>query len=195
AWNGSASFAYYAPKMFQYYVNTLGQLYERHPHLVPPGGARADGMGVFSARCPNLDKKSVAYLHNDHANLAFGWCAIQSLGNFDPKKGGHLILQQLGVVVEFPPGATVLIPSAIVTHGNTPIQEHERRSSLVHYSSGGLFRWVEYGFRTWNDFKAADPIRAAQVWEERTTKRVDFALSLFSKASELAQDHRKVFYK
>ncbi|KIP01616.1 hypothetical protein PHLGIDRAFT_43488, partial [Phlebiopsis gigantea 11061_1 CR5-6] len=82
----------------------------------------------------------------------FGWCAIQSLDDFDSIKGGHLVLQQMDIVVGFPPGSTVLIPSAIVTHGNTPTQEHERRSSLVSYTSGGLFRWVEYGHRTRKQF-------------------------------------------
>ena len=104
-----------------------------------------------------------------------------------------MILQQLGIVVEFPPGSTILLPSAVVTHGNTPIGKHETRSSLVHYTAGGLFRWVEYGFRTWEQFKAEDPIEAARVWKERTTTRVDFALSLFSKVSELTQDHATVF--
>jgi len=33
----------------------------------------------------------------------------------DPKKGGHLILWDCGLVVEFPPGSTILIPSRIPT--------------------------------------------------------------------------------
>ena len=86
-------------------------------------------------------------MHVDTGNKANGLCAITALGQFDPKRGGHLVLAQLGLVIEFPPGATILIPSATVAHGNTPIQEGETRQSVTQYAAGGLFRWVRFGFR------------------------------------------------
>ena len=132
-------------------------------------------------------------MHNDHANLAFGWCAIQSLGEFDARTGGHLMLQQLGLVVEFPAGSTILIPSATISHGNTPIAQHERRASLVHYTAGGLFRWVEYGFRSWKTLQEEDPILAARLWWERKHVRVQTALDMFSKVEELLEDQRMIF--
>jgi hypothetical protein len=51
-------------------------------------------------------------------------------------------------VVEFPPGSTVLIPSAILSHSNVDINEGEKRYSFTQYASGGLFRWVENGFKS-----------------------------------------------
>ena len=53
-------------------------------------------------------------------------------------------------MVEFPPGstATVLIPSAILSHSNVEIGENERQYSVVQCAAGGLFRWVDNGFRT-----------------------------------------------
>ena len=131
-------------------------------------------------------------MHSDHNNLAFGWCAIQSLGDFDSTAGGHLILQQFGVVAEFPAGSTILLPSATVTHGNTPISSHEKRSSLVHYTAGGLFRYVEYGFRTWKKLQIEDPLLAARLWQERKTTRMKDALNMFSKVDELVMDHELV---
>lgn len=69
------------------------------------------------------------------------------LENYDYKKGGHLILWELGYIIEFPPHSTILIPSAIVKHGNTPISEGEERMSLTQYTAGGLVRWAAAAFR------------------------------------------------
>ncbi|KAJ7201301.1 hypothetical protein GGX14DRAFT_371250, partial [Mycena pura] len=65
---------------------------------------------------------AICALHLDFANLAWGWCAITALGNFNPDRGGHLILWNLKLVVRFPPGSTIFIPSALLRHSNTSIQ-------------------------------------------------------------------------
>ena len=77
--------------------------------------------------------------HRDAANLVYGWCAITALGNFNPTRGGHLILWDMKLVVEFPPSATVLIPSSLVVHSNTRLQEGEECMSFTQYAAGGLF--------------------------------------------------------
>lgn len=169
----------------------LRQLQERHPHLA--GGGPPEG--VFASRSKNRKKEgaAAAYLHNDSANLAYGWCAIQALGNFNPKTGGHIVLQQLGLVVEFPPGSTILIPSATVTHGNVPVCEGETRASLVHFTAAGLFRWVEYGFCTERSIRESDPDAWKKLQAERKGKRFDDALGMFSKLHELDDDRRNAF--
>ncbi|GJE85266.1 hypothetical protein PsYK624_013450 [Phanerochaete sordida] len=184
----NGGFAFYAPKLYQYYVNTLARLYKHDPTLVPP----FDG-AIWANRTVSTTKKCTSVMHRDHNNLAFGWCAIQPVGQFDPKAGGHLILEEFGIVVEFPVGTTILLPSAVVTHGNTCIQEHETRKSLVSYSSGGLFRWVQYGFRSWKTFEKEEPDEAALEWAKRKEERPQFALSLFSTLDSLMDDHALVF--
>ncbi|KAF8176788.1 hypothetical protein BJ912DRAFT_857245 [Pholiota molesta] len=62
-------------------------------------------------------------------------------------KGGHLILWEPRLVVEFPPGSLLLIPSATITNSNTPVAPNEARASFTQYAPGGLFRYVGYGFR------------------------------------------------
>ncbi|GJE98385.1 hypothetical protein PsYK624_146140 [Phanerochaete sordida] len=185
----NAAFAFYAPKLYHYYCETLQKLYDHHPNLGPPfyGSIWPSESGSGDAAC-------LSALHNDHNNLAFGWCAIQPVGDFDNTTGGHLILQQFGIVAEFPAGTACLLPSAVIKHGNTPLlQAEQTRKSLVSYAAGGLFRWVEYGFRTWKQFAAAEPVRSKQVWAQRRRERPKFALSLFSKVEELVHDHRHVF--
>jgi hypothetical protein len=77
-------------------------------------------------------------------------------------------------VIRFPPGSTLLIPSALVRHSNVPIRAHETRSSITQYTAGGLFRWVRNGCKTDEAFqcsaskeeKAARAAEDAQRWEE-----------------------------
>ncbi|KAF8156502.1 hypothetical protein K438DRAFT_1861934 [Mycena galopus ATCC 62051] len=96
---------------------------------------------VFAACTFNFGPRAITCPHLDFGNLAWSWCAITSLGWFDPDHGGHLILWDLKLVVRFPPGATILILS------------HKKRFSFVQYSAGGLFRWIRNGFMTDKDFE------------------------------------------
>ncbi|KAI0055809.1 hypothetical protein BV25DRAFT_1771550, partial [Artomyces pyxidatus] len=137
---GSAIFAMYAPKLYAYYSEILGKLFERMPHL-----RRPFPHSIFTATSINFGP-TVTWCHLDGGNIPFGLCAIAALGLFDYKKGGHLYLWELGLVVEFPSGGLALITSGSVHHGNTPVQPGETRYSVTQYCAGGLFRWVAYGF-------------------------------------------------
>lgn len=88
-------------------------------------------------------------------NCAFGMCAIQALGNFDPAEGGHLVLSDLKLVIEFPAGSTVLIPSATLTHSNVPVKKGEQRASFTQFCPGGLLRYVDSDFRTEKSLKTS----------------------------------------
>lgn len=125
-------------------------------------------VGVFPCRSFNLGDRSTSLPHTDDGNLAQSWCSITPLGTFDPKKGGHLILWDFGLVVEFPAGSTALIPSALIKHSNVPIQAGEKRYSIIQYAAGGLFRWVENGLMPAKDWleKANLCQREARVYEE-----------------------------
>lgn len=51
------------------------------------------------------------------------------------------------MVIEFPPGSTILIPSTSLHHSNTAIQTGEKRYSFMQYTAGRIFRWEEQGFQ------------------------------------------------
>lgn len=72
---------------------------------------------------------------------------MQGLGPFNSKRGGHLILHELCVIVEMRPGDILFFPSAVINHETVPISPKEKRYSLVWYSAGGLFRWRDAGGR------------------------------------------------
>jgi hypothetical protein len=172
-------FKTWAPKLYKYYETKLGQLYARTPSLEVNFKN-----SIWTAATFNFGPQTVAFKHRDSANLAFGLCAITALGQFDSKRGGHLILWDMELVIEFPPGATILIPSALLTHSNAPVQPGEVRMSLTQYCAGGLFRWVDQGFQTAGDFEAADK-KGKERFDQKAKERWQMGIDLFSTLSEL----------
>ncbi|KAJ7104923.1 hypothetical protein C8R44DRAFT_639793, partial [Mycena epipterygia] len=142
-------FANWAPNLYDFYVDYMGEFYSTNPHL-----RRPFLNGIWSAVTFNLGPMTCALGHCNFANLAFGWCAITALGFFDYTKGGHLILWDCKLVLEFPPGTTILIPSATIYHSNIAIASGEQRYSFTQYTAGGLFRRVEHGYKTEEEYFA-----------------------------------------
>jgi hypothetical protein len=172
-------FKTWAPKLYQYYKSKLGQLYARTPSLEANFKNSIWTAGTF-----NFGPQTVALKHRDFANLAFGLCAITALGQFDSKRGGHLVLWDMRLVIEFPPGATILIPSALLTHSNVPVQPGDVRMSFTQYCAGGLFRWVDQGFQTAASFKAVDE-KGKRQFDQGSKERWEMGIGLYSTLSEL----------
>lgn len=165
-----------APRLYSHYVKCLGNLHAQHPEL-----KRLFTSSVFAAASYNFGPRTICFRHKDFANLPFGLCAITALGSFDPRKGGHLVLWDLHLVIEFPPGSTVLLPSAIIAHSNTPISRGETRYSFAQYTAGSLFRWVENDFMLSEDYYASLSEEQLEEDREKSSKRWEFGLSLFEK--------------
>lgn len=178
----SGAFAWYAPKLYRQYAIATEKIYNNQPHL-----QRIFTNSVFPAAAFNLGPQVATLEHADGTNLPFGWCAVYASGNFDPKRGGHLILRDLGLMIEFPPGSVVFLPSGTLLHGNTALQNHETRRSFTQYATGGLFRWVYYGFRTEGDMAAMDKERAVHSKKSAPT-RIQEAIGLFSTVDSLHKD-------
>jgi hypothetical protein len=97
-------------------------------------------------------------------------------------------------VFEFPSGASVLIPSGCVDHGNTPIQPNETRHSITQYAASGLFRWAAYGYKSAKDLLATTGGAAAKAaFDGVPGARWQWALNLFSKLDELEADRKMAF--
>ncbi|KAJ7185940.1 hypothetical protein C8R46DRAFT_1208044 [Mycena filopes] len=110
---------------------------------------------VFTTATYNFGPVTVTLPHIDFGNLAWGWCAITALGHFDPDRGGHLVLWDLNLIIRFPPGSTILLPSAILRHSNLNIGPNETRSSFTQFTPAGIFRWVYNDFRTDKDINSS----------------------------------------
>jgi len=136
----------------------------------------------WAATTFNLGSNVVSIPHLDCANLAFGWCSVTAFGDFDPDAGGHMVLWDLGVYIRFPPGSTIIIPSALITHSNLPIKPGEKRSSITHYTAGSLFRWRYNDGCTDKQFeKTASKADKLQKKHDNESRWDDEALKYFPK--------------
>lgn len=178
----TACFAAWAPNLFSYYVDHLRPLYAKYPQL-----KRNFLNSVFACATFNFGPTVCTFDHTDPGNLPFGWCAITALGKFDPTRGGHLVLWDLGLVIEFPPGSTILIPSAALRHSNTAIQQGETRYSFTQYTAGGLFRWVDQGYQTTRSYKAKLSKAQKSGEASRDEQRWTMGVGLFSTLNSLQQ--------
>ncbi|KAJ3852687.1 hypothetical protein EV368DRAFT_40532, partial [Lentinula lateritia] len=86
-----AIFNCYAYKTYVEYLTTNEELLTRHPHLRPNFPDTP-----YAALTVNAGHQSYSPPHNDSDNVVHGWCADTALGQFDPDKGGHLVLWDLG---------------------------------------------------------------------------------------------------
>ncbi|KAJ6592092.1 hypothetical protein DFH09DRAFT_906714 [Mycena vulgaris] len=157
-------FTMWAPILFAFYQAQRALLAAWKPSM-RPNFVRS----VFAACTFNFGPHTICTPHLDFGNLLWGWCAITTLGDFDPDLdlSGHLILWDLHLVICFPPGSTILFPSALIRHSNVPIWAHEHRCSFMQYTAGGVFRWVRNGFKMNKDWELL------VSWEDLAARAVE----------------------
>ncbi|KAF8958751.1 hypothetical protein BDZ97DRAFT_1668082 [Flammula alnicola] len=190
----SRAFSEVAPRLYDYHNSQLSKLIDEdqrrraantHEHPWEEELRRNFPNTPWAATSFNFGPQTVCYRHADFNNLAFGWCCITALGQFDPTKGGHLVLWDLGIVIEFPPGTSILIPSAVISHSNVPIGSHETRYSFTQYSAGGIFRWNDNEFKTVADFKKGFSDEEWAAVKKELSEQLDFGLALYTTFPEL----------
>ncbi|KAJ7779983.1 hypothetical protein B0H16DRAFT_1300216, partial [Mycena metata] len=140
---------------------------------------------VFAACTFNFGPHAITVPHLDFGNLSWGWCAITALGWFDPDVGGHLILWDLKLVIRFPPGSTILLPSAIIRHSNVPVAAHERRYSFTQYTASGLFRWIRNGFRTEEAYESTVTSDEKRARQQENGGRWEKGVAMYSTLEDL----------
>ncbi|KAJ7595887.1 hypothetical protein C8J56DRAFT_775540 [Mycena floridula] len=147
----------YFPSFHNLYHNILDVVVENDTGLI-----RNFDDACFAGAHINCGRHTVTALHCDYKN--FGICPVISLGDFNPDNGGHLVLWDLGLVIRFPPGALIILPSALVKHSNTPVADQETRISFAQFTASGLVRWVHNGMRSDVDFLASAPATEKAAW-------------------------------
>jgi hypothetical protein len=144
---------------------------------------------IFSCATFNFGPNVWTFRHRDIQNVPFGWCAVQSAGDFDATKGGYLVLWELKLVIEFPAGALILLPSATITHSNVPVQKGDTRVSFTQFTAGGLMRYIDNGFRTADALRMQDPKEFARLEGERGC-RCEMGLGLLNTMDEPAARYK-----
>ncbi|KAF8137749.1 hypothetical protein K438DRAFT_1639164 [Mycena galopus ATCC 62051] len=95
----------------------------------------------------------------------------------------------LKLVVEFPAGALILLPSATIAHSNVPVQPGEERASFTQFSASGIFRYVDNNFQTAEGLQEGDPEAYARMMEAKAA-RWEHGLKLLSTLDELLAEHK-----
>ena len=128
---------------------------------------------LFCSFTMNMGPHTVCLGHRDFWNVVYGTCPIGALGPFNHCMGGHIILHELKLIIEFCWGDVMFIPSGAVTHENVPIHEGETWYSFTMYTAGGLFRYMSCGMWMVKEMKEKNEdgyaryiAESPQHWEE-----------------------------
>lgn len=183
----SSAFATWMPKLHGYYVDHLDALLQHDCNL-----RRNFHNSVWPSTTVNFGSRTCCKQHKDFNDLPFGMCSIYGAGRYDSKEGGHLVLWEAGLVIEFPPGSTILIPSAILTHSNVPVPKGSTRYSVTQYTAGGLFRWVDHGFQSEESYWRSLTDEGCAEETQRMEGRATMGMGLFSTKEGLLADRKSV---
>ncbi|KAI0309043.1 hypothetical protein OF83DRAFT_1072616, partial [Amylostereum chailletii] len=136
---GSDGLASYFPKAYRHHRERMQELLDSDDLLQLPFKC-----SVYPTCTLNMGPRSACHDHNDCTNYSVLPCSVTVLVSFNPDEGGHFYFWDLKMVVRFPPGATILLSSSGLRHGNVGIKDGETRYSVTQYCVGGLVRWVSY---------------------------------------------------
>ncbi|VDC04631.1 unnamed protein product [Peniophora sp. CBMAI 1063] len=124
---------------------------------------------------------SISWGHYDTTNKPGLPCPITPV---DQYTGAQLWSEELGIQVQAPPRATVLILSACVKHGNTPMGPDDVRFSITQYAVGGIWAWAPYGFKPLPK-KAVDRERLHKAANVSPGSQLEAQLTLLSRHNKL----------
>jgi hypothetical protein len=132
----------------------------------------------------NVGEITVTNVHRDVMNRVEQWCFIFALGRFDWKRGGHLWLPDLGLIIRFPPGSLIMLPSCVLRHGNVDLVSYSDsvRYSFTQYTPAALFQWEEWGCRSKVDVEVStrqEDLDLVKTMEARAP--ADLAAAAFAK--------------
>lgn len=119
--------------MYKYCVDNIKALLARNNSLERPFTN-----SIYTTFTANLGPASASKGHYDSQNDTHVMCACTNIGDFDYRKGGHVVLWDFKLIIEFLPGCTALISSAMLRHGNTAIAPGKTHYVLVQYINDAL---------------------------------------------------------
>ncbi|KAF8223551.1 hypothetical protein L208DRAFT_1316292, partial [Tricholoma matsutake] len=176
----SSVFTAYAPRVYEFYSSNLNILLNQSPFL-----RWNFQQSIFLAMTITFGPATITKPHTDPGNLSWGQCVITSLGEFNADRSGHLALWHLGLVIQFPPGSTIIIPSAILLHSNVKILDGEERYSIMQITTGGLLWWVYNGFCSDKTLLSSLRSEERAKWERNWESCFEEGLRMFSTVEEL----------
>ncbi|KAJ7719392.1 hypothetical protein B0H16DRAFT_1336722, partial [Mycena metata] len=180
-------FSIFAKHLYDYY----SQVVTRYEGAYT-GASHPLWFGVFSAATFHLGPKIYRAMEHD---LAWGWTAITALGDYHPGQGGHIILWDLNLVVHFPPGATILLPRALVRYSFVKIRPDETRYTLIQFTPAPIINFSINGGASDVEF-AANATR--EMHEARELDRLgecdpEFLMGMWTHFNDYEEDTHRIW--
>ncbi|KAK7019005.1 hypothetical protein R3P38DRAFT_3200302 [Favolaschia claudopus] len=80
------------------------------------------------------------------------WAVLTAIGDYRYTQGGHVIFWEFGIVVQFPPGACILLPPGLVRYSFVEVPDHQSRHSILQWAGSGIERYLHNRDVTDSDF-------------------------------------------
>ncbi|KAJ7217453.1 hypothetical protein C8J57DRAFT_1095808, partial [Mycena rebaudengoi] len=175
----NAIYRAFAPKLHTYSENAVDLIFahDSELHRVYPGAFSAAEFHLGGLESPpRLHDKD--FLH--------GWRALTSFGKYDSRFGGDLILWDEGLVIRFPPGATVLFPAVLMHYSFCMVRDGETLYNFSQYAPAGLFRYIDNGYRS-NPMEGGTCVWEKERLHAKRDRRLGAAIKMYSTFGEFVQ--------
>ncbi|KAJ7065914.1 hypothetical protein B0H15DRAFT_807675 [Mycena belliarum] len=155
----------YCPSVLSALQEEKQDFLTHHPTANYPSDSSVFSAATFEFGGPH---KRTTCLGQPDRFQAGGWSVLHALGDYVPMRGGHVIFWDLGLVVSFPPGSSILIPTGVIHYSFVKVRAGERRYSLLQWAGAGIPRWFANGRRT--DLEFAVQATAAEHAEREAAR-------------------------
>ncbi|KAG8806099.1 hypothetical protein FRC17_005180 [Serendipita sp. 399] len=112
------------------------------------------------------------YIADEH--LACGICALYVTGQFDSTKGGHVVFDDIQLIMEACPGDLFLYPSGLLTRSSTPVGPEEVRRSIMFWTCADTVRHFDMSHTNTeneSETKYTDAYKHAEAMFQAALKR------------------------
>ncbi|KAK6997350.1 hypothetical protein R3P38DRAFT_2563409 [Favolaschia claudopus] len=181
----SGLFKLFCPTAYDTLAEDKKDMLERNPQAYFPNEA-----SIFSAA--TLELGGPHFNIRDHRGdlrdmEPAGWNILTALGKFRSLYGGHVIFWELGLVVQFPPGSSILLPAGLIHYSFVKVEEEETRLSMLQWAGAGVRRFLDNGGRLDKDFAARATPNEHSGREHRREIAHEIAIEAFPRQRDLQQ--------
>ncbi|KAK7018524.1 hypothetical protein R3P38DRAFT_3200902 [Favolaschia claudopus] len=174
---------YFCPTAYDTLAEDKKDMLDRNPQAFFPCEA-----SIFSAA--TLELGGPHFNIRDHKGdlrdlEPAGWNILTALGKYKSFHGGHVIFWQLGLVVQFPPGSSILLPAGLINYSFVKVDPDETRFSLLQWAGGGVRRFLDNGGRLDMDFAAKATPNEHSGREHRREVAHEIAIDAFPHSSTM----------
>ncbi|KAJ6501534.1 hypothetical protein C8R47DRAFT_970289 [Mycena vitilis] len=174
----------YCPDAFQALKAQKDDFLKYNPDAIYPSDASVFSAATFEFGGPH---RQTAPGGAPNRYGASSWAVLTALGKYSHHRGGHIILWDLGLVITFPPGTTILLPPSIIRYSFVKVGEGEHRYSLLQWAGAGIERWFHNGRRSDLEFAVKASREQHNLREQHRRDAHSGSLDLFPVDGDLPE--------